>query len=253
MKSWTWAAASRRGTSHEKTGEPRQDAYRCVHAGPVGSVLIAVACDGAGSASHGGVGAMLASRTLSQRAKAHLARRATLPADAQIHEWIDDVRDQIATLAERRALSLRDFATTLVMVVSKGTRTVAVHVGDGAAICRCRKTGTWETLSWPAHGEYASTTYFLTDDGGAQVRIGRRTTEIDRLAVFTDGIERLALDFAKEQPHQPFFTSVSDPVARSSVEGCDIALSTGLGAYLSSDQINARTDDDKTLILASRG
>lgn len=252
MPKWTWAAASRRGTSHERTGEGRQDAYRCVRAGPRKSVFIGVACDGAGSASHGGFGAMLASRGLSHRAKEYCSTNRDLPDDDTIVEWIDQARDQIGSLAKRRGLTLRDFATTLVAVISKGAQSVTVHIGDGAAVGRCAKSGTWEPLSWPEHGEYASTTYFLTDEGGARVRVSRRMSPIDRLAIFTDGIERLALDFATNQPHTPFFSAISEPVAFSGAAGCDIGLSHQLGSYLSGDAVNSRTDDDKTLILASR-
>lgn len=252
MPKWTWAAASRRGTSHERTGEGRQDAYRCVRAGPRKSIFIGVACDGAGSASHGGFGAMLASRRLSQRAKEYFSASRELPSDDTILEWVDQARDQIASLARRRGLTLRDFATTVVAVISKGAQSVTVHIGDGAAVGRCAKSGTWEPLSWPEHGEYASTTYFLTDEGGPRVRVSRRTSPIDRLAIFTDGIERLALDFAANQPHAPFFSTISQPVASSDATGCDVVLSHQLGSYLSADAVNARTDDDKTLIIASR-
>jgi hypothetical protein len=41
-------------------------------------------------------------------------------------------------------------------------------------------------------------------------------------------------------------------VRRSTVAGVDTDLSRALEEYLSGPLINARTDDDKTLILASR-
>jgi hypothetical protein len=42
------------------------------------------------------------------------------------------------------------------------------------------------------------------------------------------------------------------PVRRSKVVGEDIALSQELESYLSSPTILERTDDDKTLVLATR-
>lgn len=251
MAGWKWAAASRRGTSHEKTGTKRQDAMRVLLTADR-SALIAVACDGAGSASMGGEGAAIAARVLSNCAKAALGHKGVHPADDTIWEWIDLARDRIAAVAERRGLTPRDFATTVVMAISDGCSTLALHIGDGAVIGRDAKSDEWQTLCWPEHGEYASTTFFLTDDGVPRARIVRHESPIDRLAVFTDGIERLALDFTTNLPHAPFFAGVSEPVAKSRTEGCDVALSAKLGAYLSSDVVNARTDDDKTLILASR-
>ncbi len=251
MTGWTWAAASRRGTSHEKTGTKRQDALR-VLLGNDGRSLIAVACDGAGSASKGGEGAAIAARAFSQFAKAAIGETGVFPSDEDIWEWVDLTRDRIAAVAARRGLRPRDFATTVVMVISDGLSTLALHIGDGAAVGRRENSQEWQTLSWPEHGEYASTTYFLTDEGVPQVRISRYEEPIDRLAVFTDGIERLALDFTINQPHGPFFSGISKPVAASQLQGCDVGLSAMLGSYLMSDAINARTDDDKTLIIASR-
>lgn len=172
------------------------------------------------------------------------------PTDGDIWDCVDQVRDRIAIVAERVGMTPRDFATTAVLVASDGQRTLVVHVGDGAAVVRSREAGEWSALSWPAQGEYASTTFFLTDDGGARIRIVRSDVPIDRVAVFTDGIERLALDFASGNAHMPFFAGVTEPVARAVTDGWNVPLSAKLGEYLDGQAINARTDDDKTLILA---
>jgi hypothetical protein len=39
-----------------------------------------------------------------------------------------------------------------------------IHVGDGACAVRLNNARSWLVPSWPAQGEYASTTYFVTDD-----------------------------------------------------------------------------------------
>lgn len=217
-----------------------------------GRTLIAVACDGAGSASRGGEGASLVTRRLSLAAEAHLRTSLDLPSDEIVRDWIDSVRDLIAAAAERRELRPRDFATTLVMVIAMPARTLTIHVGDGAAVGRLVDDGRWVALSWPENGEFASTTFFVTDDIEVRLRIERTNYHFDRIALMTDGIERLALDLAGGVPHAPFFQGISEPVARSAITGRDGPLSRKLAQYLSSDAINARTDDDKTLIVASR-
>lgn len=138
----------------------------------------------------------------------------------------------------------------MVMVITDGSSTLSLHIGDGAAVARERDSSSWLALSWPEHGEYASTTVFLTDEAGARARIQRHEVDIDRLVVFTDGIERLALDFTGGLPHSPFFAGVTAPVAASQCSGFDGPLSSKLGQYLVSAPINDRTDDDKTLIVA---
>jgi serine/threonine protein phosphatase PrpC len=213
-------------------------------------VLIAAACDGAGSASHGGQGAAIAARALTENAR-RLPGIPSSMTDGLVREWIDECRDRIGVSAGRLGLAPRDFATTVVLVVSDGRETLCAHVGDGAAVVRSSSDGEWSALSWPEHGEYASTTYFLTDDPEPRVRISRSSVAIDRMVLMTDGLERLALDFGASRPHAPFFAGMTEPVAASGAVGWDSALSSKLGRYLESETVNSRTDDDKTLIMAA--
>jgi len=60
------------------------------------------------------------------------------------------------------------------------------------------------------------------------------------------------LQKAAKAVHGPFFDSMFPAVRRSTASGVDVELSRALGVYLSSAPVNQRTDDDKTLILASR-
>jgi len=118
--------------------------------------------------------------------------------------------------------------------------------------CIFRGVHRWESLSWPDSGEFAGTTYFVTDDAGARLRISRSSQRLDAIAVFTDGIERLALDFAQSKPFAPFFDGMMRPLAGVQIQGRSSAISEKLGSFLASETVNSRTDDDKTLILARR-
>jgi hypothetical protein len=71
------------------------------------------------------------------------------------------------------------------------------------------------------------------------------------IAVFSDGLERLALDFKERQAHTKFFRGFfqhfyDKPAGEAS------EIQAQLAQFLASDRINAKTDDDKTLILATR-
>jgi hypothetical protein len=189
---------------------------------------------------------------LSVLTRAHFATSALLPDDGTIFDWIDIARDRIATVASRRGLIARDFAATLVASISAGTETLLFHVGDGGVVLLDSTTNQWVIGSWPEHGEYASTTSFLTDEPTAKVRITRIDVPIRGLAVFSDGLERLALRFADGQPHGPFFDGMFRPLLASSASGRDAALSRSLQRFMGSPTINERTDDDKSLIIAVR-
>jgi hypothetical protein len=246
---WTWAAARCRGVMHAQAGGRLQDASVCF--APSDLTLVAAVCDGAGGASHGGQGAWLTCRAISQAARRHFAAGLCLPEEAVLAAWVRGARERVAAAAARRQLTPRDFAATLVLAITTSRRTMIAHVGDGAVVARDAQ-GAWKALSWPEHGEYAAMTYFVTDETPDHVRICRHSEEVTALALFSDGIERLALDFATQQPHGPFFAGIVTPVDSSEVQGRDRALSQLLQRFLDSEAVNRRTQDDKTLILAAR-
>lgn len=240
MKHWSWASASCIGTSHSQSGQPLQDAHTCRMIYPAGLPgasasslhpastqatgadndgntapwLLAIACDGAGSATHSRLGAVLTCRTLSQAVHRYFGQPYPpgLPDDATLHVWVERARQRIALAAARRGLQPRDFACTLLFALSNGRQTLVAHTGDGGIVAHHAQTQTWQTLSWPEHGEFAATTRFITDTPPEQTRIGRFDAPFDALAVFTDGIERLVLDMKTRTPHAPFFGAMTTPL-----------------------------------------
>jgi hypothetical protein len=247
---WRWAIASQIGTSHTRLGTRKQDAARCFIADGRSRALCILICDGAGSAPFGGQGATLIGRVVTMGLREHFRSRERLPTDQEVWSWVDHARDRLALAADRKTSRRRDFASTMIMLVVTDEGLLVAHVGDGAAVARGRD-GTWRALSWPESGEYASTTYFLTDDPVPRLRIARFGPEFDACAVFSDGIEDLALDHKSTLPHQPFFRSMMTPLDTASTLGKSASLSAELAKFLDGDRVCARTDDDKSLILAS--
>lgn len=253
MTTWTWAAAAQSGTSHERSGVPLQDAYACFTAPRDDfETFVGIVADGAGSASFGGQGAWLVCRALSVALRAHFRSSSKLPTDEHFSNWLDVIRDQIAAVAGRRLVASREFASTLICVASNGAQSVVAHIGDGCAVFRLADEDRWIAPLWPDHGEYISTTRFVTDDDGAQLRVVGIDRSISALALFSDGLERLALDFALHEPFPNFFSGIFAPIVRSEGSGRQVLLSAQLARYLSGAAVNARTDDDKSLILAVR-
>jgi len=228
-------------------GIRKQDAYGVARINS--DALCAVVSDGAGSASYGGQGASLLCRHLISNFREWFDRFDDLPNDEDILCWLDQIRDRLSEAAKRRGVTRRQFAATLVMLVIYKTRVLTLQVGDSALVAR--KNGVWEALCWPENGEFASTTYFVTDDPEIRLHTFHLDLEYDAFALFSDGMESVALEQATQLPFARFFDPMIKPVDQNDREGRLTKLSASLASYLDSPALCERTDDDKTLILIS--
>ena len=144
-----------------------------------------------------------------------------------------------------------DYASTLLVAVLHNAGGVIGQIGDGAVVIQDTDGG-WRPVHWPDHGEYANTTRFLTEtDALDALQIAVLASTPRRVCLFSDGLERLLLDFRQRSAHAPFFDSVFarfDPLATS---GHAAEVSRDLAALLASDKVNSRTDDDKSLVCAA--
>jgi hypothetical protein len=166
-------------------------------------------------------------------------------------DWLDDMRGRIEIASRAAGLTPRDFAATLVGCIVGDGKAKVLHVGDGAAVYRTTNSEEWVVGSWPSHGEYASTTYFVTDDPEPSFQLSEIEDSVSELAVFTDGIEHLVLNLSTLSAFPPFFNQMFSGF-RSDGVGKNRKLSRHLCNYLSGPSVCDRTDDDKTLLLARR-
>jgi Protein phosphatase 2C len=174
------------------------------------------------------------------------------PGEDVIRFALDGIRDRIAMAARRAHRSRRAFAATLVAVIAAPNWTVLVHVGDGACAISTTPHGPWLVPSWPYHGEYASSTAFVTQDPEPRLCVSHLPHAISRFALFSDGLERLVLDHQRQVAFAPFFDRMLDPLQRAMTIGKDRALSGALRRFLSSKAVTDRTDDDTSMIMGFR-
>jgi len=256
---WRVAHASVMGTSHEKTGLPCQDVASCRIVTDLDGrdVLLAVACDGAGSASRSLDGAALAvDRFLRDFGDA--SGRSGLDGITKefVEDWLSRVRSEIRDEAELQDLSPREFACTILGAVVGDDQAAFFQIGDGAIVVSNRaERDDYGWVFWPQHGEFANQTNFITQDNALEVlEFELEARCVDEIAMFTDGIERLVLDLQEKTAPAPFFRTLFGWLVKTEPAAVDeeIPISEVVSRYLGSKQINDRTDDDKTLILASR-
>jgi hypothetical protein len=241
---WRALYASVAGTSHERRGQPCQDA---AFSGVEGGVLVAACADGAGSAARAEAGAKLACQAVVVAALADIREGVPLSSN-RLRSWVGKGRARLSHEACVNNVPSRDYSCTLLLAVLWESGGLFAQVGDGAIVVR--HNNEYHPIFWPASGEYANQTSFLTGpDLEAELMLDEVDGPIDRLALFTDGLQRLALHEATRSVHVPFFAPLFDRLA--GVEDA-ATLEAPLRKWLSSDAVNQRTDDDKTLVLAMR-
>ncbi|MFO0967912.1 MAG: PP2C family serine/threonine-protein phosphatase [Gemmataceae bacterium] len=233
------------GTSHGSRAIPCQDAFGVRTFGKDKESLAIVVADGAGSAPHSELGATKACDEIVRLVDCGLPN----PLDRDtIMEVLKEARSAICREAEERGLLARDLACTAVLTIATPERTVFAQVGDGAIVFR--NADDYDLAFWPESAEYANATNFLTDDSFAECVLFRCLEgSPNEVAVLTDGLQRLALDFATRTPFAPFFQPLFKELR---LAGNPEALMAPLHAFLDSEKVNERTDDDKTLVFAIR-
>jgi hypothetical protein len=252
---WRIAFASAIGTSHLGTGVPCQDsaAFELLETNE-GCVLVAVVCDGAGSAAYADIGSQLATRTLLDLVKTFFKDGGllrTVTRDIAL-PWTETVAKALEGTAEDAGHAVRDYACTLLLALVGENSNAFIQIGDGAIVVSEGEQDGWAWVFWPQHGEFANTTNFVVSANATEVmEFAATSTRIDEVALFSDGIENLVLQHSTKTVHDAFFDAMFPPV-RKAAPGLDEGLSQGLERYLSSPLICDKTDDDKTLILATR-
>ncbi|MFT4172865.1 MAG: PP2C family serine/threonine-protein phosphatase [Herbaspirillum sp.] len=247
---WRVVSASEVGTSHITSGKPCEDSCWALSGEtatkmPVLSLFVA---DGAGSASHGRDGAELAMQSAAAFVAQKLAQPEFALDDSFAVECVVAVRERIYGKAESAGLMARDFACTFLGLVSTPQAALVMQVGDGGVVVDVGHG--LEVAVVPMAGEYANMTHFVTDENAIEVLATKQyAAGVSRVAAFSDGIQRLALNMLDATPHEPFFSPFFR-VLRASTDQQEDELQAALVRFLGSPAVNERTDDDKTLVLA---
>jgi len=252
---WRYAAASVAGASHVRSSSACQDAYAVeVFETKEGPALVLAVSDGAGSARAGAVGSRVTVDGVLKRADAWFAAEHTVTeiTNEVIRDWVEGIREEIAELAGETHSEMRDYAATFLLAVLGQAHSAFAQLGDGALVALTAEQE-WSWIFWPMHGEYCNTTYFIVDETALKMlQVECQARAVHEIAAFSDGLEPLVLDFRERTAFFPFFLRALSPLRVSKADGADVSLSRQLAEYLRSKSITSRTDDDLTLVLATR-
>lgn len=245
---WKVVAASVRGSAHEESGEPCQDASAHV---VVGEWLVAAVCDGAGSARLSSLGASVGCRAAVDALAALL--EATFPrGDGELASLCRDAvraaRAEVRVRAAAQGAELADGHATMVGVVAGVSRGIFFHVGDGAAVALPADPSSRAVVSRPENGDFAEQTYFFTEDGWEERLRFLSFSGAGRIVLMSDGAMSFAMAPGLAGPDPAFFDPVSRHLAKVDVD----AGSRALQATLDHSRTREITRDDKTLLWAMR-
>ena len=166
----------------------------------------------------------------------------------RVGELFTSARNALLLEAQAMGVPARQLACTALLAIVGTESSAFAQIGDGAIVAGVGDE--LRVLFWPAPSEYVNTTDFLTDETYlTAIQCGVVSERLTDLAILTDGLQRLALDFQTQTPYRAFFA----PMFRQLRSGLPIESLRGhFHSFLDSVAVNARTDDDKTLVIASR-
>jgi serine/threonine protein phosphatase PrpC len=254
---WRAVARSATGTSHQKQQLPCQDYGGCKI---LNEVIVGAVADGAGSAKYADVGAKLAVKTvleyltgieqwLQKRKKFWELTQKPL-SEPEARKLFAKTANKVMAALQAQAVSggysVDDLASTLLVVVATPNWVTAMQIGDGFITLRCQQEEL-QLLFPPDKGEYVNETTFVTSTNALNaMRVCVREGKPEFICAATDGLERVAIRMSDWTPFAPFFQPLEEYMHETShPEQSDEYLMS----FLSSDRLNARTDDDKTLLL----
>lgn len=251
---WKCIGTNSTGTKHEESKQPCEDAlyHEVIETYSHGNILLSFVSDGAGSASYGGYAAHYVVTKVANMVK-ELLREVHTVLEADLYGILESIYDHFYVKSLQEQIDISEFSCTFLGVIVSSKGTICMQIGDGAIIYN-NGENVYRTIWWPQSGDYYNATVFLVDDehisGLKILSIEESFTEV---ALITDGLQLLALNFEDETVFQPFFNNLffhlrnAPPTAEALSK-----LNSRLAQYLNSEAINDRTDDDKTIFLGTQ-
>lgn len=250
---WKAVVCSSIGTRHQKQQLPCQDyGNYCIFEDAIAGAV----ADGAGSAKHADVGAQLAVETVMkifteiERSPEPKERLSSPLTRKEARELFTKVMKEVVVTLEQQAVThnyfIDDLACTLLVFVATPDWLAAMQIGDGFMVVRLQGEE-YKLLFQPDKGEFVNQTTFVTsanalDEMQVKVLSGKQTF----ICASTDGLERVAIQMRNWTPFAPFFKPLEQYLEEFHHPEKDQEY---IQNFLDSERLNARTDDDKTLLL----
>ncbi|MDA1174912.1 MAG: PP2C family serine/threonine-protein phosphatase [Chloroflexi bacterium] len=248
MIEWLVRGGSVAGSAHDSRGVGSNDAFLTSVDGPTAIVAVA---DGAGSAAHSTLGATTAVAAAVEALRgggSGYGDYSPAARDVALRNAVESARAAVLDAAASLCVEPSELACTLLLCVVRDGEVGAAQVGDGAIVGFVDHA--YRLLCELPRSEFLNETVFLTSDAALAELNVRHTKaaapgDLRHIAVFSDGLQTLALHLADDVPHSPFF----DPMFKWAVR--EDASEAMLSDFLRSSRVREKTDDDVTLVLVA--
>lgn len=249
---WEIVGCSAIGTKHITGGTPCQDAvcYERIS----DQIIIGAVSDGMGSARRSDVGSKLAVQTALSQIKSTQCWLNQPKNDEGAREIFQSVLGKVQAAlkqkAENEGYSVEDLNCTLLAFIATPEWLAAMQVGDGLIVVR-PKDENYRLLFMPDKGEHPNeTTPVISSDALEEMQVCVKLDAYEFICVATDGIENISLvKSEKWRPFEGFFEPLEEKVMLS-INSRE-RKQKEIEDYLNSEQINQKTNDDKTLLLCA--
>ncbi len=283
MSNWIHAEASVIGNSHIATNIPCQDYARVEEQQ---DFILAIVCDGAGSADNSHIGA----KEVSAFAMYYLSDFVSKNSPTDLYQNLQEnslfwqheslkiaknIKKDIENFSINADLPLKSLACTLIMAIAWQEGILLMHIGDGRA-GYCDGAGEWHALMTPFRGEEANETVFVTSDFwtneqqiqtfvSVNVILTNPENPIKAFCLMSDGCEKASFlcnlyDEEKQVfhdpnlPYPPFFNPNLDILKNLNAQNLtQIEINALWAKFLTAGNEKLKNEpDDKTLVLVCR-
>lgn len=216
-----------------------------------GTVFHAVVADGAGSASHAEQGSQCVVDSVMETTRS-LIGEGESDLRKVLFQALTNARANLIHLAAELQIELKQLSTTVLAVIVGPHGGIAMQVGDGV-IAVSEEAEQWAWVIWPQHGEFINSTSFLTDeDALAKMEEAVLGPSVLDICLCSDGLESLALNYSERSAHSPFFSALLKELHPLHDTDEQNALSQQLKQFIVSDRVRSRSDDDISIVIATR-
>lgn len=247
---WKEVSHSATGVIHQNEDVPCQDYAQCR---VFDDVIVGAVADGAGSAKYADEGSRLAVWTVinwfqriieseSDELSASWFQEQTKNVFTKI---VKEVIEKFQGEAQEKHCQIRDLACTLIIFIANPQWLAAMQIGDGLIVVSCGNSQDYQLLFKPDKGEFINETTFVTCAHAVEEMKVKVISSPRFISVATDGLENVAIKLRDWQAFPPFFKTLETYLKTTPNPKEDRYLDN----LLNCQQLNARTTDDKTLLL----